>query len=109
VTSARAEALLDMDVRTMSDDEWGEACKLFPEECDYLLVRHILRPDEPVPFELMDLALELDLRYPHSIDYYRERAEDARWRRLDLKWRARELAERLEASVPFKISAGARK
>ena len=28
--------------------------------------------------------------YPRSLDHYRERAEDARWRRLDRKWRARQ-------------------
>ena len=53
-------------------------------------------------------AVYLDLlrRYPRSTDHYRELAEDARWRRLDSKWRARELTEHLAASVPF--SAGVR-
>jgi len=70
-------------------------------EFAYLMARIRFRHDEPVPAELLDLALELELRYPYSLDYYRLRAEEAGQRRL--------LTERLAASVPFKISAGARR
>jgi len=60
----------------------------------YLMARIKFRDDEVVPAAQMDLALELAVRYPHSVDYYRERAEEAR--------RRRSLAERLEASAPFR-------
>jgi len=103
--TARAEALLDRDVRTLSDDEWCEVAETFPDEYAYMMVRLKSRPGDPVSPKQLGLDLELTIRYPHSIDYYRDRAEDARWRRLDQKWRARLLAERLAASVPFEISA----
>jgi len=92
MASALAEALLDMDLRTMSGDEWGEACKLFPEECAYLLVRLKSSPDEPVTRERLEWDLQVTWRYPHSLDYYRDRAEDARWSRLDQKLHTRELS-----------------
>jgi hypothetical protein len=40
------------------------------------------RDDEPVPWNQLDLALELELRFPYSIEHYRECAEEARRRRL---------------------------
>jgi hypothetical protein len=68
-------------------------------EFEYLMARLKFGPDEPVPVEQIDLALELAVRYPHSLEHYRARAEEAGQRRL---------AERLAASVPYKPSAGAR-
>jgi hypothetical protein len=41
------------------------------------MARLKFRPDEPVLFEQMDLALELVLRFHHSVEYYRLRAEEA--------------------------------
>jgi hypothetical protein len=68
-------------------------------EFAYMMARLRFRDDEPVPAAQMDLALDLAVRYPHSLDYYRGRAEEAGRRRC--------LTERLAASAPFKISAGA--
>jgi hypothetical protein len=68
-------------------------------EFEYLMVRLKFRSDEPVPPELLYLAIELEARYPFPLDFYRERAEKAR--------RRRSLTERLAASVPYVISVGA--
>jgi hypothetical protein len=96
----------DAPLDALSAEELLEVARAFPDQWAYLMARLKFRPDQHVPFEMMDLALELELRYPHALDYYRQRAEDARWRRLDLEWSAWELTERLAASVPF--SAGVR-
>jgi hypothetical protein len=65
----------------------------YDPEYQYLMARLRFRDDEPVPMKHMDLALELAVRYPHNLEYYRLRAEVAR---------------RLAASVLFQIAAGAR-
>jgi hypothetical protein len=76
-------------------DEERRALQSTPDFA-YLMARLRFRDDEPVPVEWIDLAIELAVRYPHPLEYYRERAEDPSRRRL---------TERLAASVPF--SAGA--
>ena len=79
---------------TSPPDEERQEIQSTAEFC-YLRARLQFRPDYPVPVECIDLAIKLEVRYPHSLEYYRERAEDPR-RRL--------LTERRPASVPF--SAG---
>jgi len=94
--SPRIETLLDKPIDALSSEEIGEVAHALPDEWAVVMVQLKFRPDQPVPFELMDLALELELRYPLTLEHYRARAKE---RRL--------LAERLAGSVPFKISAGA--
>ena len=65
-------------------------------EFEFLMARLRFGPDESVPVEQMDLALELAVRYPEPLDYYRTRAEASLRRRL--------LAARLALSVPFRIT-----
>ncbi len=89
MTSAPVSALL-----AMSGKELHALAAAEPDDWDYLMARLKWRPDEPVPVEQMDLALELEVRYPHHRDYYQGRAEQARPGRL--------LAERLAASAPYR-------
>jgi len=95
--SPRVSSFIDM-VNALSDQQW-RVYAASPEGA-YLMARLKYGPDEPVPFEQMDMQLELAMHYPHPIEHYRTRAEESR------RWR-QELPERLAASVPFKISAGA--
>ena len=94
--SARV-ALFLRQVEALSTGE-REALQSTPE-FEYFMARLKFRADEPVPVEQIDLALDLAARYPHPLDYYRQLAERATQRQL--------LADRLAASVPFKISARA--
>jgi hypothetical protein len=46
-------------------------------EFEYLMVRLKFRSDESVRSELLNLALELEARYPSPLGYHREREEEA--------------------------------
>jgi len=82
-----------------------DAPLLSAEEFDYAMARLKSRPFDPFTPEQMTLDLELIRLYPRSLDYYRERAETARWRVLDLRWRAWH-CRRAERQM---VAAGARK
>jgi hypothetical protein len=92
--SARVDEFLNV-WDTMSETERHHLARQPEFAC--LMARLKWGDDEPVPFEQLDLALELAVRYPHPLGYYRDRSEDPGRRRL---------TERLAASIPF--SAGTR-
>jgi hypothetical protein len=62
---------------------------LEPEEVAYALA--LLKSDPTDPLEPAQMSLDLALirLLPRSLAYYAERAEEARWRRVNRKWRAR--------------------
>jgi hypothetical protein len=105
MTSARMEELLDKPLRELTDADIRELAAEMPDEWAYLCVRIRDAVAEPRSPAHTALYLQLMRSYPCSRDVYRERAEDARWRRLDRKWRSRELTEGMVVSVPY--SAGA--
>ena len=101
--TARAEELLDTPLLELSDADIRELATELPAEWAYLCARVRNAAAEQLTPASNAVYLDLVRRYPRTLDYYREHAEDARWRRLDLKWRAR--AERLTTSVPFSVIA----
>jgi hypothetical protein len=90
MTSARIGELLDKPLRELTDADIRELEAEMPEEWAYLCVRIRDAVAEPQSPENTALYIDLMRAYPCSRDVYRERAEDARWRRLGRKWRVRQ-------------------
>jgi hypothetical protein len=83
--------LLDVPVNELAGEEFpGDVVPESPAEMAYVLAYIKVRMQDAETSEESALYLYLMRLVPCSLSHYRERAETARWRRLDRKWRARQ-------------------
>jgi hypothetical protein len=81
-------ALPDEVLDELTEGFPGDVARESPAEMGYFMAWIKVRlQDMP---EQTSLYLGLLRWFPSPLDHCRKRAEDARWRRLDLKWRARQ-------------------
>jgi hypothetical protein len=85
--SPRVDRLLDVPVDVLTGEQLGAIVSELPDRVAYVMCQLKSGPGDPLTSESMARDLALIRRWPRSLEYYRQRAQEARRRRANLEAR----------------------
>ena len=87
--SPRVDRLLDVPFDALTGEQLSAIVSELPDRVAYVMCQLKSRPEDPITPESMARDLALIRRWPRSLDYYRQRAEEAGWRKPTISAGAR--------------------
>jgi hypothetical protein len=85
--SPRVDKLMDVPVDALTGEQLGAIVSELPDAMAYVMCQLKSGPGDPLTPESMARDLALIRRWPRSLEYYQQRADEARQRRTDLEAR----------------------
>ena len=85
--SPRVDRLMDIPVDALTGEQLGAIVSELPDSVAVVMCELKSRPGDPLTAESMARDLALIRRWPRSLEYYQQRADEARRRRAHLEAR----------------------
>jgi hypothetical protein len=86
----RVDRLLDVPFNALTGEQVSAIVSELPDSAAYVMCQLKSRPGDPLTPESMARDLALIRRWPRSLEYYGQRAEEARRRKLTISAGARQ-------------------